>query len=169
MSTFDLLLLLPVAYGAFKGFRGGLIQELASLAAFVLLTVFGVKLMELARPLVREWLGETAGFLPFIPYLLVFVGIEFAVRFTGRLLRKAVHMTPFGSLDTLGGAVLGATKWAFAICLLVYFAHRSGLDTALQAVRDSDVYPLYLGAAPSAWAFVQWVVPIGKDALASLQ
>ncbi|ALI98770.1 CvpA family protein [Rufibacter tibetensis] len=167
MSTFDLFLLLPVAYGAFKGFFKGLVLEIASLASFIIITVFGMKLVGLVTPLIHEWLGDKASFLPFIPFLLVFIGIGFAVRVVGMMVKKGVHLTPLGMMDNFVGAVLGGGKWAFAICLLVYFAHATGLDVALQTVRDSEVYPYYLQAAPNAWAFVQWIIPFGREALES--
>ncbi|GGK75447.1 CvpA family protein [Rufibacter glacialis] len=167
MSTFDLFLLLPVAYGAFKGYFKGLILEVASLATFVLITVFGMKLVGLVTPPIHEWLGESAGFLPFLPFLLVFIGIGFAVRAVGKMVKKGVHLTPLGLLDNVIGAVLGGGKWALAICLLVYFANATGLDTALHTVRESEVYPYYLEAAPNAWAFVQWIIPFGREALES--
>ncbi|AMM51082.1 hypothetical protein TH61_07680 [Rufibacter sp. DG15C] len=169
MSTFDMFLLLPVAYGAIKGLWKGLILEVASLAALVIITVFGVKLVSMASPTINEWLGDSAGFLPFLPYLLVFIAIGFAVRFIGLLLKKTVNLTPLGLLDKVGGAFFGALKWGFAVCLLVYFANNAGLDTAFATVKESSVYPFYLEAAPSAWAFVQWVIPVGKDALGALQ
>ncbi|RNI30230.1 CvpA family protein [Rufibacter immobilis] len=167
MSTFDLFLLLPVAYGAFKGFFKGLVLEIASLASLVIITVFGMKLVGLVTPPIHEWLGDSAGFLPFLPFLLVFIGIGFAVRAIGKVIKKGVHLTPLGLLDNVIGAGIGAAKWGFAICLLVYFANATGLDKALQTVRESEVYPYYLDAAPGAWSFVQWVIPFGRQALDS--
>ncbi|MGV3540530.1 MAG: CvpA family protein [Rufibacter sp.] len=162
MSTFDYFLLLPVAYGAFKGFFRGVVLELASLVTLIVITVFGVKLVSLATPYVQEWLGMGASFAA---YLLVFVGIGFAVRAMGVLVKKAVHLTPFGMMDNLLGAAVGGGKWAFAICLLVYFAHSTGVDTYFQTTRESSVYPFFVDAAPNAWAFVQWVIPFGREAL----
>nr|WP_262897322.1 CvpA family protein [Rufibacter sp. SYSU D00308] len=160
-------MLLPVAYGAFRGFFKGLILEIASLAILVILSVFGMKLVGLVTPPVHQWLGDSAGFLPFLPFLLVFIGIGFAVRAIGMVVKKGVHLTPFGMMDNLIGSGIGAAKWAFAICLLVYFANATGLDVAFQSVKASEVYPYYLEAAPGAWAFVQWIVPFGREALES--
>nr|WP_278251876.1 CvpA family protein [Sabulibacter ruber] len=160
-------MLLPVAYGAFRGFFKGLILEIASLATFVILTVFGMKLVGLVTPPVHKWLGDSAGFLPFLPFLLVFIGIGFVVRSIGMVVKKGVHLTPFGMMDNLIGAGIGAAKWGIAICLLVYFANATGLDTTFQTVRESEVYPYYLQAAPGVWTFVQWIIPFGREALES--
>ncbi|MFC6996819.1 CvpA family protein [Rufibacter roseus] len=167
MSAFDFFLLLPIGYGAIRGFFKGFILEIASLLAFIIIAVFGLKLVGLVTPTVNEWVGEDAWYLSFLPYLLVFLGVGFAVRALGLMLKKAVHLTPLGLLDNLGGALFGAAKWAFAIALLVYFAHISGLDTSMQTVRESEVYPFFVEAAPGAWAFVQWIIPFGREALES--
>jgi len=167
LSTFDLFLLMPVAYGAIKGFFRGFVLEISSLAAFVVVMVFGVKLVGLFTPWVHDVVGDSAWYVVFLPYLLVFIGIGFAVRFLGIVVKKMVHLTPLGLLDRLAGAALGAAKWAFALALLVYFAHLSGLDKSMQTVRESEVYPFFVDVAPSAWALVQWIIPFGNEALDS--
>ncbi len=133
----------------------------------VVLAVFGLKLVGFFTPWVHETVGESAWYVSFLPYLLVFVGIGFAVRALGFLVKKMVHLTPLGLLESLAGAAFGAAKWVFVISLLVYFAQMSGLDNSMQTVRDSEVYPFFVELAPSAWAFVQWIIPFGKEALDS--
>lgn len=167
MSAFDLFLLLPIAYGAIRGFFKGFVLEITSLLALIIITVFGLKLVGLVTPRVQEWVGESAWYVSFLPYLLVFIGFGLAVRAFGLVLKKVIHLTPLGLLDNLVGAALGGAKWGFAIALLVYFAHLSGLDQSMQTVRESEVYPFFVGVAPSAWAFVQWIIPFGREALDS--
>ena len=48
MSTFDFFLAIPIAYGAFQGFRKGLLLELVSLVALVLAILGGLKLLDTA-------------------------------------------------------------------------------------------------------------------------
>lgn len=132
------------------------------MATLVVVTVFGVKLVSLVTPFIQEFLGMGAGF---VAYLLVFVGVGFAVRAMGVVVKKAVHLTPFGLLDNLLGAGIGGAKWGFVICLLVYFANATGVDKYVDATATSAVYPYFVEVAPTAWAFVQWVIPVGREAL----
>ncbi|WP_055562537.1 CvpA family protein [Hymenobacter sp. AT01-02] len=60
MSGFDVLLLLPLGIGAIKGYRRGLVLEVASLVAFVLGVVGGLALLSDAIPLVRDYVGEAS-------------------------------------------------------------------------------------------------------------
>jgi membrane protein required for colicin V production len=55
MTALDILLLLPLGIGAVKGYRRGLVLEVASLLAFVLAVVGGLSLLSAAVPLVRHY------------------------------------------------------------------------------------------------------------------
>ena len=101
MSSFDILLLIPLGVGAVKGFRRGLVLEVVSLLAFVLGLVGGLALLSDVIPLVRHYVGEAFGLLPLVAFLLVFVLITWGVHLLGGVVKTAVHLTPLGMLDHL--------------------------------------------------------------------
>ena len=73
MSTFDIFLALPLAYGVFQGFRKGLLQEVVSVFALFLGFILGLKLLTTALPVVQKFVGNALGLLPFLSFLVVFV------------------------------------------------------------------------------------------------
>lgn len=162
MSTFDILLALPLAYGIFQGFRQGLLQEVVSVVALVLGFVLGLKLLNTAMPVVQGIIGSVYGLLPFISFLIVFGLIIVGVRLLGLVLKNILDFTPFGIFNNLLGALLGGLKWCLAISLLLYVANLAHIGVSPTAARDSVIYPYVVKATPLALNVLGLVMPFVK-------
>ncbi|KUG06262.1 CvpA family protein [Solirubrum puertoriconensis] len=169
MSGFDLLLLVPLAVGAVKGFRRGIVLEVASLVAFVLGVLGGLKLLGAAIPLVRHYVGEAFGMLPLVSFLLVFAIIAWGVHMAGGLLKSVVHLTPLGVLDNLVGGAAGALKWILGLSLLLYGTGLAGLPIAQPLTQDSVLLPVVAEATPLALQVVGVVLPFATELLSTLR
>ncbi|WP_242929489.1 CvpA family protein [Pontibacter vulgaris] len=169
MSTFDIFLAIPIAFGAFQGFRKGLLLELVSLVALVIAILGGLKLLDTALPVMRGFFGDAGGLLPYVTFLVVFVGIILLVRLAGIILKKAVDFTPFGMFDNLMGAILGALKWCFALSLLFYVSGMAGISITKGTADASIIYPVVLKSTPYALDTLGYVLPFIKALLTSLK
>jgi membrane protein required for colicin V production len=169
MSGFDLLLLMPLAVGAVKGFRRGIVLEVASLVAFVLGVIGGLKLLGTAIPLVRHYVGEAFGMLPLVSFLLVFALIAWGVHLAGNLLKTMLHLTPLGMLDNLLGGAAGVLKWVLGLSLLLYAAGLAGLPLGSKLAQDSLVLPVVKQATPVALNVVGAVMPFASELLSTLR
>lgn len=169
MSAFDIFLALPLAYGIFQGFRKGLLQEIVALIALFLGFILGLKLLTTAIPVVREFIGNAWGLLPFLSFLAVFVLVILGVRMLGLVLKKAVDFTPLGMFDNLLGAILGGLKWCFAISLLLYVSGMAGLGVSGETARESVIYPFVLKSTPLALEVLGFVMPFLKVLLTTLK
>lgn len=169
MSGFDLLLLMPLAVGAVKGFRRGIVLEVVSLLAFVLGVLGGLKLLSTAIPLVRHYVGEAFGMLPLVSFLLVFALIAWGVHLAGGLLKSMVHLTPFGMLDHLLGGAAGVLKWVLGLSLLLYATGLAGLPLGREITHDSLVLPIVQDATPVALHVVGFVMPFAAELLTTLR
>ncbi|SHK02133.1 CvpA family protein [Hymenobacter psychrotolerans] len=170
MSAFDILLLLPLGIGAVKGFRRGLVLEVASLLAFILGAIGGLVLLNDAIPLVRHYVGEAFGLLPFVTFVLVFVAIVWGVHLLGSFVKKAVHLTPLGMLDNLGGGLAGVLKWVLGLSLLLHGVGMAGVQLiAPTLLTDSQVLPLVHQATPVALEIVGFILPFAGTLLDRLR
>ena len=170
MSGFDLFLLLVVGVGAVKGFRRGLVLEVASLLAFVLGVVGGLSLLSAAIPLVRHYVGEAFGLLPIVSFLLVFALIGWGVHLLGSFVKNAVHLTPLGLLDNLLGGAAGALKWVLGLSLLLHGLGLAGIKLPSPGLTaDSQVLPLVRQATPVALEVVGFVMPFATTLLSRLR
>ncbi|MBX0292779.1 CvpA family protein [Hymenobacter sp. HSC-4F20] len=166
MSAFDILLLIPLGIGAVQGFRRGLLLEVASLLALVLGVVGGLALLNDAIPVVRQYVGEAFGLLPLVSFLLVFAGIGWGIHLLGGFLRSAVHLTPLGMLDSLGGALSGVLKWILGLSLLLHGIGMAGLELISPGLlAESQVLPVVREATPLALSIVSFVLPFAGSLL----
>ncbi|QNF33258.1 CvpA family protein [Adhaeribacter swui] len=169
MTTFDFFLLAPIAYGAFSGFRQGLLLEIVSLVAWVIAVVFGLQFLNAAIPVMRGVVGEAFGFLPFITFLVVFMLIIAAVRLVGTVAKKVIHLTPLGMLDSLGGGLLGALTWCLGVSLFLYVLNLTGISFTHEVLKKSEVYPVIAKATPYALQVVGFFLPFAKYLLSTLR
>ncbi|NDK54751.1 CvpA family protein [Pontibacter fetidus] len=169
MSTFDYFLLIPILFGAFMGYRKGLLFELVSLLALVVAILGGLKLLNVALPVVRDFVGDVGGVLPYLTFLIVFIGIILLVYMLGFILKKVLDITPFGFFDNVLGAILGALKWCCAISLLLYVSDMAGISITPETASESIVYPVVLKATPYALGILGYVLPFVKTLISSLK
>ncbi|SET93694.1 CvpA family protein [Hymenobacter actinosclerus] len=170
MSTFDIFLLIPLGIGAVQGYRRGLVLEVATLLALVLGVVGGLALLNDAIPLVRHYVGEAFGLLPLVSFVLVFAAIGWGVHLLSGLLKTAVHLTPLGFLDNLGGAIGGMLKWVLGLSLLLYGVEAAGVPLISPALAaDSQVLPFVRQATPAALQIVGFVMPFASTLLTRLR
>lgn len=170
MTALDILLLLPLGIGAVKGYRRGLVLEVASLLAFVLAVVGGLSLLSAAVPLVRHYVGDAFGMLPLVSFALVFVAIMWGVHLLGGLLKTAVHLTPLGVLDNLLGGLAGVAKWVLGLSLLLHGTGLAGLRLFSPGlVAGSQVLPIVQQATPMALELTGYVLPFAQDLLARMR
>jgi membrane protein required for colicin V production len=169
LSTFDIFLALPILYGAFQGFRKGLLLELVSLVGLVVAILGGLKLLNTALPIMQGFVGDAGALLPYVTFLVIFIGIIFAVHVGGLLLKKVLDFTPFGFFDNLLGGALGALKWCFALSLLLYVSNMAGISITEKTAADSVVYPVVLKATPYALGILGYVLPFVKVLMSSLK
>ncbi len=72
MNKFDLIVLIPLAWGLYRGFRKGLVIEAASLISLILATWGAIKFSGyLSELLSQEYEFETE-YLPIVSFFLVF-------------------------------------------------------------------------------------------------
>ena len=169
MSTFDFFLALPILWGAFQGFRKGLLLELVSLVALVLAILGGLKLLDTALPVMEGFVGDAHGLLPYVTFLIVFVGSILLIHMGGLIIKKVIDFTPFGLFDNILGSILGALKWCVALSLLLYVSDMAGISVSKDTADTSMVYPVVLKTTPYALDILSYVLPFVKSLIFSLK
>ena len=169
MSTFDILLALPLAYGIFQGFRKGLMLEIVSIVALVLGFILALKFLTSAIPVVQDFIGSAHGLLPFITFILVFIFVILGVRALGLLLKKIIDFTPFGTFDNVLGGVLGGLKWCLSISLVLYIATMAGIGVSDATIKESVIYPFVQKSTPLALDVMGYMLPFVKTIVTTLK
>jgi len=122
ISPLDIVLAIPLLWGAIRGLRKGFILELTGLAALFLgayAALFGSDLaaawLDTQFSIGKSYLGITA-------FALTFLAVAIGVHLLGRVIEKIVDITALKPLDRLGGLVFATGRawlfWSIAVLLI---------------------------------------------------
>ena len=122
MNYIDIFLIVPLLWGAFKGFKKGLIIEVVSLAALGLGIWGGVYFSDYAVNLIIEKVDYK--YIPIKAFILTFLAIVLVVYFLGRLLEKSIDIVQLKFINKLAGACFGLLKFGLIISILLFITNR---------------------------------------------
>lgn len=139
-SYIDLIILVPVIYGLYKGFTKGLILSLATLVGLLLGIYGGVKFSHLTSQYLFEHFEID---IPLVAFAVTFLLIMIGVYMLGKLLSKFVDALSLGLFNNLAGAVFGAGKTILILAVLLLFFENANQTFHLvgdEVVAKSELY-----------------------------
>ena len=163
MSFIDLIILIPLAIGAIRGFRKGFILEIITLLALILAVIGGFHFLHWGMSVLSENFQLSGKFLPFLAFLLIFVGIIAIVNAIGQALKKIIHMAFLGGIDRIAGAVLGAVKFVFLFSILIWVFHVFGIEMPQHLQDDSFLYAYVVAVAPATVDLFGFIIPASTN------
>lgn len=122
MNYIDIILILPLLYGAFKGFSKGLIVEVATLLGLVLGVYTAIRYSGYTEEFLRDFLNITSRHLSYIALGITFLIVVMLVCLLGKMLTKLIDMVSLGLINKLLGTVLGAAKYFVILCVVLLIA-----------------------------------------------
>jgi membrane protein required for colicin V production len=149
MNWLDILILIPITWGAFKGLVKGLVAELLSIIGLIIGLFIANKFSgALAKAL--NWDSRFAGILAF---MVIMMAVFVVVYLLTRVLNKTLDVVKMQWLNKLGGMLFGALKWALVFSIILY----------LWDLLDKT-YPIFQGKAKQNSVLYPVVSEIGKTA-----
>lgn len=142
-------------------------MELIAIMALILGIVGGFKLIHWGIDLLDDYI--TSEILPFLSFVLIFVGIVILVNVLGKLLKEVVHMTPLGSVDSLVGAMLGLLKWAFGLSVVIWIFSSFDIYLPSDSTSETSIYPIIVSFAPWLADKVAIIFPFLDQAFESIK
>ncbi len=117
MNYFDIVVGIILIVALIKGYRNGLIIELASLAALVLGVLGAIKFSGLTE----QWLTEyvSGNYVGIIAFIITFAAIVIGVHLLAKAIEKFVEAVALGFINRLFGAIFSVTKYAFILSILM--------------------------------------------------
>ncbi|MCK5644516.1 MAG: CvpA family protein [Gammaproteobacteria bacterium] len=168
MKTFDIILLIPLVFGGYIGYKKGLLLELVGIIALILAIIGSFKLLNDAIRLLSEYIPDYSNFVPFIAFLGLFIIILVLVSMLGRFLKKIIDLTILGAVDNLLGALIGVFKWAFLISVLLWLFGQINICVPDHLTEGSFLYEKVEGIAPMVGNFISTVFPFAEDLFESV-
>ncbi|MBU1821209.1 MAG: CvpA family protein [Bacteroidetes bacterium] len=150
MKLLDLLILIPLLWGAVNGYRKGLLVEIVGIAAFVVAMIVGFKFLGLGMEILEPHIGHTLArrILPFIGFSIIFFPTVFLLNQFGYSIRRSLKYTLLGTFDSLAGGAVGLFTWVFGTSVFFWLLSTMGVDIPEHRTQETYVYPFIVPVAP---------------------
>lgn len=154
MNFLDIIVIIPVLWGAFKGFKNGLISEGGTIVALVLGIWASIKFSGVIAQYLQEYTSiepayqQIAGFAFTFIFVLIacFIITKVILRFC-----KAIHIL---WLDKLLGIVFGMSKYLIILAFIFYLANTVVQTYARKPIAVIEESVLFKPLAETAESFI---------------
>lgn len=157
-----------MALAVIKGFQKGLIIALFSIIAFIAGIAAALKL----SALVSVWLSQSTNinvkWIPFIAFILIFFIVVFIIKWSAKLIEKAVEFVFLGWINKIGGVLLFAVLYTLILSVLLFFAAQLHVFTE-QTIEESTTYVYIQPWGPRVIDSLGTIIPLFKNVFAELQ
>ena len=120
MNYIDIILLLPLLYGAYRGFSRGLIIEVATLLGLLLGVYIAIKFSGYTEDFLRDFLNLSSESLSYVALGVTFLIVVVAISLLGKMLTKLIDIISLGMVNKLLGTVLGIAKYFVFLCIALF-------------------------------------------------
>jgi membrane protein required for colicin V production len=167
MNAIDIVILIPVLWGFWRGFMKGAIMEAATFVAFFLGVWGGMHLSDGMADLIHKWTDSTSPYIPLISFALVFVGILAAVFAVAKLVEKFAEKSALSFVNKLLGGVVGSLKYLLLLSVLFFVIDRIENTIEIIPKTTKDKSLLYRPVAKVAPLIIPGMEKsdLGKDSL----
>jgi membrane protein required for colicin V production len=119
MNMLDIILLIPLAFGLYKGYKKGFILEVASLIALVFAIYAAVRFSEYASEILKNDYGFETQYLPLVSFVLVFLIVIVLVFAFAKLLERILKLTMLNMVNRIFGAIFCGLKYALILSVIL--------------------------------------------------
>ena len=163
MKTLDIVLCIPLLFGLYRGFKKGFIVEFFTIISLFIAVIGAFQLLQSGIDFLTARMDSYDAFIPYLAFILLFVGILLLVNLVGRILKKVIDMTLFGSLDQLLGGIVGILKWAFAVSIILWLSAVAGIEFPENITESTFIYPFLVNFAPGAIKALSPLLPFAGE------
>ncbi len=169
MNIIDLILIIPILWFAYTGFKRGLIIELASLVALILGIYAALYFSFYIEDFLDKVLNMGPKYRAIVAFIMTFVVVIVVVHIIGKILEKLINLVALGFLNKMAGGLFGILKGAvFLSIILLIINHFDDQLISQEKKEGSLFYKPVAGIAPFLWNELQeqeWIEPPSKDDL----
>jgi len=158
----DIIVIILLLIACYKGFQKGLIIAVFSIVAFVVGMAAALKLSTMVAAYLKESANISAKWLPFLSFLIVFIGVVILVRLVAKILEKTTQMIMLGWANRLGGIFFYIALYLIIFSVFLFYAEKFNLFQK-ETVQTSQAYPYIHGIGPYVMDCFGNIIPLFKD------
>lgn len=139
MNTLDIILLIPLVYAVYKGFRDGVIVQLGGIIGIII----GVWLAFRFCDRLGVWMGIDPDIASYVAFAIIVLGAIISIGLIGWLLGKVFNMVGLGLFNGIGGVILALIKMTLILSVLMMAFNAINRKTEIVSPRHFDNSALY--------------------------
>lgn len=143
MNFIDIILCAPLLWGLFKGFRKGLIVEIATFISFGLGTWGAFHFSDYVSEKLKTELHLQSPYLPIISFSIIFLLIVIIIYLIAKLIQHLVEGMAMGWLNKITGAIVGALKYALIMSVIIFIFNAIEKNYPILSFKNKDTSMLY--------------------------
>lgn len=137
MNYIDIIILLFLLFGAFRGFSKGLVIEVATLAGLILGVYISIRYSSYTEGILRDFMNITSEYISYIALAVTFIVVVVGVYILGKLLTKLVDIISLGLVNKLLGTLFGVVKYFIIVCVLLMII--DALNEKFQFISEETI------------------------------
>lgn len=137
MNYIDIIILLFLLFGAFRGFSKGLVIEVATLTGLILGVYISIRYSSYTEGILRDFMNITSEYISYIALAVTFIVVVVGVYILGKLLTKLVDIISLGLVNKLLGTLFGVVKYFIIVCVLLMIV--DALNEKFQFISEETI------------------------------
>ncbi len=158
MNFIDIILIIPIIWFIYRGYKKGFIIEIASLVALLLGIYAAIHFSGNVTSFLDSFIDLEKKYLDIISFTLIFIAVIIIVMLIARLLEKIIKVVMLGFLNRIIGAVFGLIKiiviLSFLLLIINVFDDKEKLISK-ENKQNSMLYEAVASIAPMIISFFQ--------------
>lgn len=141
MNFLDIFLVASILFGAYLGYRKGIVIEICTLAALLLGIYAGIKFSGIISGWINGILSEPSKWVPLISFSICFITVVVLVFLIGKWLERFVKITALKPIDKILGAIFGLAKFIVltGVFLLMVTHHEPTSDLITEEQKENSL------------------------------
>ena len=168
MNVVDIIFIVILALAGYRGYQTGFLISLISILAFIVATISAFMLLHWGVQMLDDLIDGLNGILPYLAFVLIFVGVAILINVLGKILKQAIDLTMLGSFDNFAGALIGVLKWVFGISLLIWLTDYLGFELPSEWEQESIMFAKLEPVAPFIFEACSEYLPFLKSIFESI-
>lgn len=162
MGTLDIILIIPVAWFAWRGFSKGLILSITSLVALFAGIYFSIHFSDWVASWIRTDLNWDGQYVNIASFIITFIAVVVVIQLIGHLFEKVADWAALGVLNRVGGLLLGIVKSALFLGILLFIINSFDTNNKVitqQLRTGSYLYEPLSSVVPTIWPRIKKWLP----------
>lgn len=164
----DIICIVVVIAGIFRGYQRGLIIGVFSLLSVVIGLAAALKLSTVVAGYIGKAVKVSEEWLPLISFALVFFVVVLLIRLGARAIEKTIEIAMLGWVNRLGGIIFFVAVYLLVLGVLFFYGEQMKLISP-EMIQQSKTWSFIAPWGPKAIDALGSVIPLFKDMFSELQ